>query len=247
MEWIKTSEIVASAKDQAGITHSSLDNYFKRLAIRAEKEIRSGQTISLFNISKMEVQGNTLKLPEGLITVEKVIGYRGNSNQGIMPKPFPSSFYICEKESPNLKVGHSSQDTTSDTVLYPYSTNSFAQGGDYFIQEYYPFTFEVQRNYMYFSDDCNFDFVDLSYKGYYVEDGELLVPENHERAIEAYILWSHKLEDINATGAQAQTYARVWAEQKTNVRGQDGLISREKQQWAEKFLRSLVSPKRVEY
>lgn len=247
MEWINTSEIVASAKDQVGINHSSLDNYFRRLAIRAEKEIRSRQTISLFNDLQLEVNEGVLNLPKGLVSVEKVLGYQSSNGNPILPKALPSSFFLCSRESPNLGKKNTSDDDSSK-VLYPYASNSYAQGGDYFIQEYYPYTFSVQRNRMYFSDDCKFSHADLSYKGYNVdENGDLLVPENHERAIEAYMLWMYKLEDTYATQGQANMYGRIWAEQKANVRGEDGLISREMQAFGEKVLRSLISPKRLEF
>lgn len=248
MEWINTSEIVASAKDQVGISHSSLDNYFKRLAIRAEKEIKSRQTISLFNDFQVKVYDGSLDLPKGFITIEKVLGYQSPNGDPILPSVLPSSFYRCDKGSPNLGQRSTNPDKDGSKVLYPYAANSYGQGGDYFIQEYYPYTFSIQRNRIYFSDDCNFTHADLSYKGYNVDDnGDLLVPENHERAIEAYMLWMFKLEDNYATQGQANMYARIWAEQKANVRGEDGLISAEEQEFGEKVLRSLISPKRMKF
>lgn len=248
MEWISTSEIVASAKIQLGIDHNGLDNYFKLLAVEAEKQIKSRQTISKHHTEPLTVHDNVLELPLGFVSLVKILGFQAGDSKGIVPNYLPSSFYRCEKESPNLKNDLTNGDGQKTEVWYSWWNNAYAQGGTEFLQEYYPYTFELQRNHVFFSDDCNFETVELSYHGYnFDENGDLQIPENHERAIRSYIAFNYKLEDNYATRGQLQTYERHWAQQKANVRGEDGIASREMQKFGEMVLRSLIAPRRMLY
>jgi len=248
MEWISTNEVVASTKLQLGIDHNNLDNYFKILAIEAEKQIKSRQTISDFPVQQLKVHDNVLPLPAGFVQLNKMLGYQKGSNQAIKPDYLPSSFYKCEKESPNLKNDRTDGQDQKAEVWYNREPNAFGQGSGEFLQEYYRYTFELQRNHAFFSDDCDFEYVDLAYKGYNLdENGDLLIPENHERAIRYYIIFNHKLEDNYSTQGQVQMYSQMWAQQKSQIRGDDALLSREEQRFGNLVLSSLISPKRMEY
>jgi len=247
MEFVHVDEIVASAKIQLGINSGDLDLYPKKMAIEAEKEIRSGLTISDFHDIGLEVHGNKAKLPQNFVSLKEVLGYKENGAGKINPSYLPSTFYRCEKESPNLSPRTQDPKSTSPHGMTA-RNNSYGQSGGEFVQEHHPYTFQLQRGWIFFSDDCDFDYIDLGYKGYNAdENGELLIPEHHERAIRAYLGYFYHLENNYSGAGTAQLYQNEWRLAKQQARGRDGTISRELAAFSRRILNSMLPPYRIQY
>lgn len=249
MEFVSAEEMVASAKMQLGIDNGDSDLYLRKLAIEAEKEIRSGLTISTFHVVGLPVNQAVAEMPSGFVKLVKLLGYTKDGGTKIHPWFLPSSFYRCEKESPNLRPPEDDPKRTSPRhPYYPYGANSYGQADGEFIQEYHPYTFQIQRGHIYFSDACDFDYIDLAYRGFNMDEyGGLLIPEHHERAVRSYIAYMYHLGDPYANQYVIERYRNDFVLAKQQVRGRDGLISREEAEFGRKVLNSVLPPRRMQY
>ncbi len=194
---ITIDEIIASTKMQLRITDTTTsDDYFELMANEA---LRHLNCLSLFKKRQctMDIVDLKSKLPKGF---QRILGLRFSSTNVSGNENCYNLVYIDRK-----------------------FLNSCGCDTSAFNLANYVDSFQMQHGYIYYNSDIGATEATLAFMGLNLDEyGRLIVYEDYERAIRAYLCWMFTQaypEDFKE--ATTERYGRTWKAQKAFLKGED--------------------------
>lgn len=217
-------DIVNSAKMQLDIPHQSEDLYLYKQALDAEKFMFSNLSLLHQVEFDIPVSKGVAEVPKHFYSLVGVRGFKDKSDRANERPRYPSymstSFYPCERDSIN-----NAEDKDDFYYWHHWQFNVFGWDNSDRLPEYLDETFQIVENYIYFSDGCDFEVIDLAFKGLNLdEEGDLKIPETHERALEAYVCFRYTMKHHERFPMGiTERYRREWGRAKRSTRGHEAL------------------------